>query len=142
MDLNGKVALVTGGSRGIGRAICIRLAREGASVVISFRENSRDAEAVRQEIEAMGRQAVAIQADISDAQQVANLSAQASSSLGLPDILVNNAGIVRRGDLGDFDFSQMDYMRRTNVDGLVHCTRAFVEAMKQRRSGRIINLTS
>src|SRR5436190_228991 len=142
MDLKGKVALVTGGSRGIGRAICIRLARDGASVAINYRRAGSEAESVRQEIAAMSGRAITIQADISEPEQVARMSALVHDSLGPPDILVNNAGLMRRGDLGDFDFSQMDTMRRTNVDGLVHCTRAVVDAMKQRGFGRIINLTS
>jgi 3-oxoacyl-[acyl-carrier protein] reductase len=142
MDLKGKVALVTGGSRGIGRAISIRLAREGAAVAINYRQGSREAETVRDEILSISGQAITVQADISDSEQVARMSALVRDSLGAPDILINNAGLMRRGDLGDFDFSQMDMMRRTNVDGLVHCTRAVVDGMKQRGSGRIINLTS
>ena len=142
MDLKGRVALVTGGSRGIGRAICTRLARQGASVAINYRQGKGEAEAVRQEILAITAQAITIQADISEPEQVARMIALVGNSLGPPDILVNNAGLMRRGDLADFDFSQMDTMRRTNVDGLVHCTRAVVDAMKQRGFGRIINLTS
>lgn len=142
MDLKGKVALVTGGSRGIGRAVCIRLAREGAAVAINYRQNAAKAEAVRDEIAGGGGQAVAVRADISDLTDVAQMSQQIAESLGPVEILVNNAGILERGDLMDFDFSRMDHMRRTNVDGLVHCTRAVVDSMKQRGFGRIINLTS
>jgi 3-oxoacyl-[acyl-carrier protein] reductase len=139
MDLKGKVALVTGGSRGIGRAISIRLAREGASVAINYRRDAAAAEAVRA---VMGANAIAIQADISDPAAVANMHRRIVESLGPIDILVNNAGVLARGDLADFDFSQMDNMRRTNVDGLVHCTRAVADGMKQRGFGRIVNLTS
>lgn len=142
MDLKGKVALVTGGSRGIGRAICIRLAREGAAVAINYRQAGGEADAVRQEILAIAGQAITVQADISEADQVGRMTTIVRDSLGPVDVLVNNAGVMRRGDLGDFDFSQMENMRRTNVDGLVHCTRAVVDAMKQRGFGRIINLTS
>ena len=142
MNLNGKVALVTGGSRGIGRAICIRLAQEGAAVAINYRQNAAEAEAVLKGITAGAGRAIAIQADISDPQTVANMYRRVSDALGPVDILVNNAGVLRRGDLTDFDFSQMDGMRRTNVDGLVHCSRAVVDGMKQRGFGRIINLTS
>lgn len=139
MDLKGKVALVTGGSRGIGRAICIRLAREGASVAINYRRDRAMAEAVRAEI---GTDAITVQADIADAGAVANLHRRIVESLGPVDILVNNAGVLQRGDLADFDFSQMDNMRRTNVDGLVHATRAVAGRMKERGFGRIVNLTS
>ena len=142
MNLNGKVALITGGSRGIGRAICIRLAQEGAAVAINYRQGAAEADAVLKEIVAVGGRAITIQADISDPQAVANMYRRVSEGLGPVDILVNNAGVLRRGDLTDFDFSQMDGMRRTNVDGLVHCSRAAVDGMKQRGFGRIINLTS
>jgi 3-oxoacyl-[acyl-carrier protein] reductase len=136
MTLSGKLALVTGGSRGIGRAICLRLAREGARVAVNYRVGAADADSVVREIAAAGGDAFAVQADVSDAAQVMAMNA------GPVDILVNNAGVFRRGDLADFDFSQMDPMRRVNVDGVVLCTRAVVEGMKQRKWGRIINITS
>jgi 3-oxoacyl-[acyl-carrier protein] reductase len=142
MDLTGKIALVTGGSRGIGRAICIRLAREGAAVAVNYREKSAEADDVRSQIRAMGGQAMTVQADVSDPDQVDRMYGAIRQSLGQPDILVNNAGLLRRGDLSDFDFSGLDTMRRTNVDGLVHCTRAAMAHMKDRGFGRIINLTS
>ena len=105
MTLSGKTALVTGASRGLGRAIALRLARDGAAVAVNYRE-------------------------------------RAARELGPFDILINNAGVMRRGDIGDFDFSQMEGMRNTNVDGLVNVTRAVIDGMKQRRFGRIVNLTS
>ena len=142
MNLQGRVALVTGGARGIGRAICIRLAREGAAVAVNYRQSAAEAEAVQREIAAAGGHAITIQTDISDPQAVANMYRRLTEAIGPVDILVNNAGVLRRGDLTDFDFSQMDGMRRTNVDGLVHCSRAAVEGMKHRGFGRIINLTS
>jgi 3-oxoacyl-[acyl-carrier protein] reductase len=142
MNLTGKVALVTGGSRGIGRAICIRLAREGAAVAINYRQGAAEADATRREIAGRSGSAISIQADISDPRAVADMYRRVTEAVGPVDILVNNAGVLRRGDLTDFDFSQMDGMRGTNVDGLVHCSRAAVEAMKQRGFGRIINLTS
>lgn len=140
--LQGKVALVTGGSRGIGRAICVHLAREGAAVGVNYRQGAREADTVVGEITAAGGRAVAVQADVRDSDQVARMSSRVVSDLGPVDILVNNAGVFARGDLADFDFSQMDPMRRTNVDGVVFCTRAVVDGMKERRSGRIINITS
>lgn len=142
MDLKGKVALVTGGSRGIGRAIAIRLAREGASVAINFRTGSAPAEEVRTEIAAAGGNAIAVQADISQPDAVSAMHTRVADTLGPVDILVNNAGVLRRGDLGDFQISEFDPMRRTNVDGLVLSTRAVMDGMKQRRFGRIVNLTS
>ena len=142
MDLKGKVALITGGSRGIGRAISIRLAREGAAVAINYRQGAAEADSVRQEIAAASGRAIAVQADVANGQEVARMARRVSDALGPVDVLVNNAGVLRRGDLGNFDFSEMDPMRRTNVDGVVHCTRAVVDAMKQRGYGRIVNITS
>jgi NAD(P)-dependent dehydrogenase (short-subunit alcohol dehydrogenase family) len=135
MLLEGKTALVTGASRGIGRAIALRLARDGATVGINYRTRAPEAEALAAEI---GGRGMALQADVADAAQVRAMVER----LGPVDILVNNAGMVFRGDLGDFDYSLMDRMRRTNVDGLVNVTRAVVDSMKKRRFGRIVNLTS
>ena len=133
--LAGRNALVTGASRGIGRAIAVRLARDGARVGVNFRTNAEMAESLVREI---GERAVALQADVAEPEQVRAML----DSFGPVDILVNNAGMSLRGDLADFDFSLMDRMRRTNVDGLVHVTRGVVEGMKQRGFGRIVNLTS
>ena len=142
MSLAGRTALVTGASRGIGRAIALRLARDGAAVAVNYRSGREQAESAVEEIRRAGGRAVAAGADISDPAQVSAMAAQIERDLGPVDILVNNAGVLVRGDLGDFDFSQMDGMRRTNVDGLVHVTRAVVEGMKHRRWGRIVNLSS
>lgn len=142
MELKGRVALVTGGSRGIGRAICIRLAREGAAVAINYRHGAEAAEKTRAEIVAAGGKAIPVYADVSNNAEVADMNARVADEIGPVDILVNNAGIMRRGDLEDFNFSHMDEMRRTNVDGLVHCTRAVMNGMMQRSFGRIVNLTS
>ncbi len=138
MLLEGKNALVTGGSRGLGRAIALRLAREGARVGINYFTQAQQAESVVAEIESGGGAAMALQADIADDGQVRAMVEQ----FGGADVLVNNAGIMVNGDLADFDYSQMERMRRTNVDGLVNVTRAVVERMKQRRFGRIVNLAS
>jgi 3-oxoacyl-[acyl-carrier protein] reductase len=142
MTLEGRTALVTGAARGIGRAIALRLAREGAALGINYRERVREAQAVEAEIRNAGGRALLLQADVSDSQQVSAMVERLSKELGPVEILVNNAGVLRRGDLADFDFSQMDGMRRTNVDGLVHVTRAVVEGMKIHRFGRIVNLSS
>lgn len=140
--LSGQVALVTGASRGIGRAIAVRLAAEGAAVAVNYRERAAEAEAVVNEIAASGGHAVAVQADISKPAEVAAMAKAIEGRLGAPGILVNNAGVLRTGDLADFDFSQMEYMRQTNVDGLVAVTRSVIGAMKERRYGRIVNLSS
>ncbi len=142
MLLSGKTALVTGASRGLGRAIALRLAADGASVALNYRERAAEAEALAQEIKSRGGAAIAVQANVGDAAQVRSMVARAVGELGPVDILINNAGVARRGDLADFEWSQMEGMRNTNVDGLVNATRSVVEGMKQRKSGRIVNLTS
>jgi 3-oxoacyl-[acyl-carrier protein] reductase len=142
MSLSGKIALITGASRGLGRAIALRLAQEGAAVAVNYRERAAEAESVAQEIRSKGGKAIALQAHVADAAQVRSMVERASRDLGPVDILVNNAGVMRRGDLGDFEWSQMEGMRATNVDGLVNVTRAVVDGMKQRKFGRIVNLTS
>ncbi len=140
--LEGKSALVTGASRGIGRAIALRLAREGAAVGVNYRERAGDAESLAAEIRKAGGRALAARADIGDARAVRAMVDTIERELGPIAILVNNAGVFRRGDLADFDYSQMEGMRRTNVDGLVHVTRAVAPGMQARRYGRIVNLTS
>jgi 3-oxoacyl-[acyl-carrier protein] reductase len=142
MELQDHVALVTGASRGIGRAVAARLAREGAAVAINYQNRKEEAEALAAEILAAGGRAIAVQADIGDAGQVGALVERTVETLGPVSVLVNNAGVFRQGDLGDFDRIQMDCMRRTNVDGLVYTTRAVLEGMKRRGYGRIVNLTS
>ena len=140
--LAGRTALVTGGSRGLGRAIAQRLAGAGAAVAVNYRAQADAAEAVVREIEAHGGRALAVQADIADAAQVREMAARVTSALGAVDILVNNAGVSYRGDLGDADDAQIEEMRRINVDGLIAVTRAVVDGMKARGFGRIVNVAS
>jgi 3-oxoacyl-[acyl-carrier protein] reductase len=133
--------MVTGASRGLGRAIALRLAREGAVVAVNFHRRAAEAENVAALIRQSGR-ALAVQADVGDAAQVRAMTERIARELGPIDILVNNAGVLAKGDLADFDYTQMEAMRRINVDGLVHVTRAVVDGMKARSFGRIVNLTS
>lgn len=142
MPLNNHVALITGASRGIGRAIAERLAQNGAAVGVNYVTSRERAEDLCAKIVAGGGRATALRADISQRPQVLKMVAELTAAFGPPDILVNNAGLLIRGDLADFDFSQMDRMRGVNVDGLVHCTRACADAMKDRGWGRIVNLSS
>ncbi len=137
-----RTALVTGASRGIGRAIALRLGREGVAVGVNYANAREQAESMCAEIEAAGGRALALRADVAQREQVLAMVAELTAKLGAPDILVNNAGVMVRGDLSDFDYSQMERMRAVNVDGLVHVTRACLEAMKERRWGRIVNLSS
>ena len=137
-----RVALVTGSSRGIGRAVALRFARDGAAVAVNYREKRDQAEEVVEAITKAGGRAVAIAADLAVAADCTRLVESARQTLGPIDILVNNAGIFRKGDLADFDFSQMEGMRNVNVDGLVRVTRAVVGDMKARRWGRVVNVAS
>lgn len=142
MKQRDRTALVTGGSRGIGGAICLRLAKEGAAVAVNYRERRREAESLAQEICASGGRAIAVQADVGDAGAVKEMVQTVAAELGAIEILVNNAGVSVKGELEDFDYSEMEPMRRTNVDGVVNVTRSVVEGMKARRYGRIVNLAS
>jgi 3-oxoacyl-[acyl-carrier protein] reductase len=142
MSLNGQTALVTGASRGLGKAIARRLARHGAAVAVNYRTRAGDADTVVEEIRAAGGRAFAVQADIGDPAQVSAMMARVEAELGPVSILVNNAGMVYRATIETFDPAGMQEMRRTNVDGLIFMTQAVVPGMKQRRYGRIVNLTS
>jgi NAD(P)-dependent dehydrogenase (short-subunit alcohol dehydrogenase family) len=111
-------------------------------VAVNYRERGADAEAVAQEIRSQGGKAMAVQAHVAVRAQVLAMAERTERELGPVDILVNNAGVMKPGDLADFEWDQMEGMRATNVDGLVNVTRAFVEGMKRRKFGRIVNLTS
>ena len=137
-----RVALVTGASRGIGRAIAVALARNGAAVAINYRERRDRAEEVVRAITLAGGRAVAVAGDLAKADDCGRLVDATRQALGPIDILVNNAGVLHKGDLTDFDYSQMDRMRDVNVDGLVHVTRAAIGDMKSKRWGRIVNIAS
>lgn len=133
---------MTGGSRGIGKAIALRLAREGAAVAVNYRERSQDADDVAAQIGETGGRALTLGADVGDANAVAEMVKRIERELGPIEILVNNAGITRRGELMSFDYSQMEVLNRTNIDGLVIVTRAVASGMQVRRCGRIVNITS
>jgi 3-oxoacyl-[acyl-carrier protein] reductase len=142
MKLEGHCALVTGASRGLGRAIAMRLASEGAAVAVNYVARAEEAARVVEEIGAAGGRAVAIRADVGDAAQAEQMVRQTVEELGAISILINNAGVAYRATLETFDVAGMERMRRTNVDGLIHTTRAAVERMRPRGYGRIVNLTS
>jgi 3-oxoacyl-[acyl-carrier protein] reductase len=142
MSLSGQTAVVTGASRGLGRAIARRLAREGATVCVNYAVRASDAEAVVREIEATGGRALAVRADVAEPGQIQEMMDQVSGAFGPVSILVNNAGLVFRATLESFDLSGLERMRRTNVDGLIHMTRATLPGMKEQRYGRIVNLAS
>jgi 3-oxoacyl-[acyl-carrier protein] reductase len=141
-DLEGKVALVTGGSRGIGRAIAVALGREGLDVAINYRERGDQAAEVCAEIAAIDRRAVAIRADVSRSDEVDGLVAAVESGLGPVDVLVNNAGIAKFQKLEEIEERDWDEILDVNLKSLFLVTRRVLPGMRQRRWGRIINLSS
>ena len=142
MLLSGKVALVTGGSRGIGRAIAIRLAAEGAKVAVNYAGNTAAAEEVKAIIEKQGGTAHLIQADVSDASAACEMVERIHAELGGLDILVNNAGIARDTLLIRMKDEDFDAVIGTNLKGVYACTKAAAKIMTKQRSGRIVNLSS
>ena len=142
MLLSGKVALVTGGSRGIGRAIAIRLAAEGAKVAVNYAGNKAAAEEVKAIIEKQGGTAHLIQADVSDASAACEMVERVHAELGGLDILVNNAGITRDTLLIRMKDEDFDAVIGTNLKGVYACTKAAAKIMTKQRSGRIVNLSS
>ncbi len=142
IDLTGKSAVVTGGSRGIGRAIALRLAEQGADVAFSFKGNTEAARATEAEIAAFGRQAVAIQADVAQPESADALIRAALDLLGKVDILVNNAGITRDDLIMRMSFDAWREVIDTNLSGAFYATKAVTRPMLRARSGRIINITS
>ena len=142
MHLTGKTAIVTGGSRGIGRAVAIALAEAGASVAIIYAGNTKAAEETKQAIEEKRRSAMAIQCDVSDEKAVADMVKAVKKELGRVDILVNNAGITRDGLLMIMKEEDWQAVLNTNLNGAFHCTKAVSRLMMKQRSGSIINITS
>ncbi len=139
--LDGQVALVTGGSRGIGRAIALRLASEGADLAICAR-NVESAERVAAEIEGLGRRCLVRQADVANAEQAGELIATSVEELGRLDVLVNNAGVTRDGLLMRMKERDWDEVLAINLKGAFNCAKAAVRPMLKARGGRIINITS
>lgn len=141
-NLNGKVALVTGSSRGIGRAIALALAADGADVAINFLKRSADAQATEKEIRNLGRRCVCIQADVSTAGDVDRLVGNMEAALGPIDILVNNAGIARPQPIEDILENDWDQVITANLKSCFLVTQAVLPGMRRRKSGRVINLSS
>ena len=142
MELKGKVALVTGASRGIGRAIALRLAEAGADIALIYASNGQAAQEAAGQVEALGVRALALRADVSDFAQAQAAYAQVKEALGAPDILVNNAGITRDGLAMRMSQADFDRVVQVNLNGAFYLTRAALPDFVRRRSGRIINITS
>lgn len=142
IDLSGKTALITGGSRGIGRAIGLRLATQGADVAFTYRGNAEAAAATVADIEALGRRALSIQADASDVEAAETVVKTVLEAFGRIDILVNNAGITRDDLIMRMSAEAWRDVLETNLFGAFWMTKAVTRPMLKARSGRIINITS
>lgn len=142
MKLLGKVALVTGASRGIGRDIAIELAKAGANVAVNYAGSEARANEVVQEIQSLGREAFAVQCDVANADSVAEMVKQTIDRWGSLDILVNNAGITRDNLIMRMKEDEWDDVINTNLKGVFLCTKAVTRQMMKQKSGRIINISS
>lgn len=142
MQLTGKTAIVTGGSRGIGRAAALTLAEAGADVAVIYAGNTAAAEETVRLIEEKGREGLAIQCDVADEAAVTAMVKDVKKELGRIDILVNNAGITRDGLLMIMKEDDWQAVLDTNLTGAFHCTKAVTRLMMKQRSGSIINITS
>ena len=142
IDLTGKTALVTGGSRGIGRAIGLRLARQGADVAFTFKGNATAAGEAVAGIEAEGRRALSIQADASDPESAEGVVKQVLDAFGKVDILVNNAGVTRDDLIMRMTAEAWREVLETNLFGAFWMTKAVTRPMLKARGGRIVNITS
>ena len=142
LSLSGRVAVVTGGSRGIGRAVALELARRGAAVVVNYNRSPDAANEVASQIEAGGGKAIAVQADVGNMEQAQNLINAAIKDLGGLEILVNNAGIIRDGLIMMMKEEDWDAVLTTNLKSTFNCSKAAVRHMMRKRYGRIINISS
>lgn len=140
--LNGKVAVVTGASRGIGKAIALKFAEEGAFVILNYNGSKERAEEVKAEIQEKGGSAEIFQCDVSDFAKCEAFIKEVIQTYGTLDILVNNAGITRDGLLMRMSESDFDKVMDTNLKGTFHCTRFVARQMMKQRYGRIINISS
>lgn len=142
MSLEGKVALVTGSGRGIGRSIALRLARDGADIVINDVGDLAPAESVAAEVKAIGRKSLVVAADVSNSEEVNAMLAKVVAEMGRIDILVNNAGITRDQLIMRMSDDDWDKVLGINLKGVFVCTRAALRPMMKQRAGRIVNIAS
>ena len=142
MNFTGKTAVVTGGSRGLGRAVCLELAAGGANVVLCYAGNENAANETAAACEALGAKVLAVRCDVADSAQVKALMDEALKDFGRIDILVNNAGITRDGLLMMMKETDFDDVINTNLKGAFLCMKAVARTMMKQRYGRIVNLSS
>lgn len=140
--LKGKNALVTGASRGIGKAIALELAKQGANVAVNFAGNEAKAQTVVEEIGNLGVQAIKVQADVADEVQVKSMVKEVVGKFGSLDILVNNAGITKDNLLMRMKAEEFDQVINTNLKGVFLCTKAVTRQMMKQKSGKVINVSS
>ena len=140
--LNGKVAFVTGGSRGIGKAIALKLAEKGANIVINYRRDNPELEELKKELENKGVKVLLLQGDVSDFNRVKEMIDEAHKEMGSLDILVNNAGITKDTLLMRMKEEDFDRVIDVNLKGVFNFTKHITPIMMKQRSGRIINMTS
>jgi 3-oxoacyl-[acyl-carrier protein] reductase len=141
-DLHGKIALVTGASRGIGRAIAVGLAGCGADVAVNYKTKEKEARDTLQQVTSQGRRSIVIQADVSRSSEVTNMIATVERDLGPVDILVNNAGIARFQNVEATTEADWDEILAVNLKSVFLVTQAVLPGMRRRRWGRIINISS
>lgn len=137
-----KVSLVTGASRGIGRATALRLAEDGHDVVVNYLEREAEAREVAEEVEAGGRKALPVRADVASRSEVRRMVAEARESLGPVEILINNAGVYQRVTVEELDPAQWDRTLAVNLTGAFHCIQAVLPGMRSEGWGRIVNISS
>lgn len=142
MSLQGKVALVTGASRGIGRAIAIDLAKKGASLVINYAGNEAKAQEVVSAIKDLGGKAIAIKANVASGDDVSQMIKETVATFGSLDILINNAGITKDGLIMRMKEDDWDAVIDTNLKGVFNCSKAVTRQMMKQRYGRIVNISS
>jgi len=140
--LDGKVALVTGASRGIGRATALAFARQGAAVVVNYSKAHEQAQRLVDDIQKAGAQAVAIRADVASRTEVRAMVEGTLARWGRIDVLVNNAGILHRGNILTLAEENLDEMIAVNLKGMIHCAQAVAPHMMKRRYGKIVNISS
>jgi 3-oxoacyl-[acyl-carrier protein] reductase len=142
MQWENQVAVVTGAARGLGRATAKLLSQRGAAVCVNYAQQADQAQALVSELRATGARAIAVAADVADADAVEAMIARTETELGAVSILVNNAGISWKGSLETYDPRQVARMREVNVGGVIHATRCVAPGMRARRYGRIVNVAS
>ena len=143
MKLEGKVAIVTGGSGGIGEGICRRLAQEGAKIVVNYRSHPDEAQKTLEKVEQAGSEGYIVQADLSKVEQIDNLVRQSINHFGKVDILINNAGLEKRADFWDISEEDYDLVMNVNLKAVFFATQAVVKHFRKTNNpGRIINISS